>query len=185
MTAVEWATTVPFPLCRRHLFFETRWQKFYEFLTQVMARFELPNRMSRLDALHTRVLVAVLGHLRIWQFPRINLTRCTAVLGSEIPFAEACHDGRLLKGDQPQKAIMASFTAGKNHVSENMATFSSPIPLGTEGAGQDLYLASNIVVCASIGICRAREGSTRGVSQCLSVVQHNVHPRNPLRRRAF
>ena len=99
MTAVEWATTVPFPLCRRHLFFETRWQKFYEFLTQVMARFELPNRMSRLDALHTRVLVAVLGHLRIWQFPRINLTRCTAVLGSEIPFAEACHDGRLLKGD--------------------------------------------------------------------------------------
>ena len=173
MTAVEWATTVPFPLCRRHLFFETRWQKFYEFLTQVMARFELPNRMSRLDALHTRVLVAVLGHLRIWQFPRINLTRCTAVLGSEIPFAEACHDGFLYSGKEPCR------------LSENMATFSSPIPLGTEGAGQDLYLASNIVVCTSIGICRAREGSTRGVSQCLSVVQHNVHPRNPLRRHAF
>ena len=52
----------------------------------------------------------------IWQCLRINLVRRAAVLGSEIPFAEACHDGRLLKGDQPQKAIMASFTAGKNHV---------------------------------------------------------------------
>lgn len=133
--------------------------------------------MPRLDALHTRtwILVAVLGHYRIWQFLRINLTRCAAVLGSEIPFAEACHDGRLLKGDQPQKAIMASFTAGKNHVASQTTWrhFLHQSRWARREQGRTCILPARFWFVPPLEVSlRLMNGRQEGVSECLSEAEY-------------
>ena len=175
-TCLTWATTVPFPLCRRHLFFKYQVAEFLWILDHlVLICFELPNRMPRLDALHTWILVAVLGHYRIWLFLRINLTRCAAVLGSGIPFAEACHDGRLLKGDQPQKAIMASFTAGKNHVASQTTWrhFLHQSRWARREQGRTCILPAIFWFVPPLEVSlRLMNGRQEGVSECLSEAEY-------------